>query len=762
MIKLSSKKIWAIFIIVLLAAATFFTIALYTTSTSSGATQAEISASILKGLMYLNSTQATNGEWSSDSYPVAATAMAVLAFENAGHFGWNTSDPFSSDVQNGLNWIISQGQNVTLDGQTAGNPDTSGSGVGIGWYGDGYPTYETSMALLAIIGSDAQTNMTLEGPLGVRSYLAIAKDTVDFICWAQTDPVLNDGVNTNPDAGGWSYQPNDNNSYTTGSDQSNSGWPVFALAGAELWGIYPPSWVLHELSNWVVHDQDLTSSQTTTTLYGSFGYEGADEILGQVSETAVGIEELTLLGALSTNSSIIAAEGNINQMWTYNGGYGSWNVNMGNLYAMYNVMKACREAVPPIKYISYFNGTNGVEWYNGTGEYADQIVANQQTDGDWINGGWVAWAGGADGYYSTPLTTAMAVLILEPYVVNIATLFKLTVTVHDSQTLAPISGATVLASGPNTLSGTTGSNGQIVFSNVQAGNYAISASATGYKTSLPVSVSVTSNTTEVVNLVSIAPSSTPAPTPSPLSVRAKSPSGVSVSVGAGNSVTLEAIVSGGTSPYSYQWVLYVSPTSSLNSYVIGGTSSTLKASQTASGTYKYFVIVFDANGFVAVSNIVTLTVTSSSPTPTPTSISTPTSTPTSTPVPTATAAAFVFSTSDWYWLIVVIVVIIALILILLAWYRRRPKLTVTVQDSQTLSPISGATVSASGPKTLSGTTGSNGQIVFSNVQKGDYSIKASATDYNPSTPASVPVKNTTNYAVKLNSIAPKTQETKTK
>jgi hypothetical protein len=111
---------------------------------------------------------------------------------------------------------------------------------------------------------------------------------------------------------------------------------------------------------------------------------------------------------------------------------------------------------------------------------------------------------------------------------------------------------------------------------------------------------------------------------------------------------------------------------------------------------------------------------------------------------------------------VVIVVIIALILILLAWYRRRPKLTVTVQDSQTLAPISGATVSASGPKSLSGTTGSNGQIVFSNVQAGDYSIKASVTGYNSSTPASVPVKNKTDYAVKLNSIAPETQETKTK
>ena len=103
-----------------------------------------------------------------------------------------------------------------------------------------------------------------------------------------------------------------------------------------------------------------------------------------------------------------------------------------------------------------------------------------------------------------------------------------------------------------------------------------------------------------------------------------------------------------------------------------------------------------------------------------------------------------------------------LFLILLAWYRRRRNLTVTVQNSQTLSPISGAKVEASGPKTLSGTTGSNGQIVFSNVQKGDYSIKASATGYDSSIPVSVSVKNKTNYVIKLDSIAPKTKETKTK
>jgi hypothetical protein len=753
--KFSRNKIAAILIIILLSTAAFFTIALFTTSTSRGATQAAISTAILNGLLYLNSTQSSNGEWSG-SYPVAGTAMAVLAFENAGHYGWNASDPFSSDVQNGLNWILSQGSNMTLSNQTAGNPDTSGTGIGILWNGDDYPTYETSMALLALIGSSAPTNVTQPGPLGVRTYLAIARDTVDYLCLSQVDPVYNStGQNTNLQCGGWTYGTDNNNSYSSYSDQSNTGWPVFALAGAELWGIYPPQWVLNTLAIWIHTDQNLVANQTTTTLYGAFGYYDG-EILGQVSETAVGIEELTLEGALSTNSSIIAAEGNLNQMWTVNDG--GWNVNIGNLYAMYNVMKACREAVPPITYLSYFNGTNGIQWYNGTGEYADATIAAQGANGAWTNGGWESWA--EAGNFSPVLSTAMAVLVLEPYVVNIATLYTLTVTVQDSQTLAPISGASVEASGPNTLTGTTGSNGQIVFSNVQSGNYAINASATEYNSSLPVSVSVTSNTGYTVNLVSTAPPSTPTPvsTPPPLSATAKSSSGVSVTVAAGNSVTLTATVSGGTSPYSYQWVLYVSPSSSLNSFVSGGTSSTLKASQTAPGTYTYFVLITDANGLVAVSNKVTLTVTSSSTTPTPTT----TSTSTPTPAPTATVAPFVFTAADWLWLIVAIVIIIALILILLVWYLRRRKLTVTVQNSQTLAPISGAIVEATGPKPLSGTTGSKGQIVFNNVQAGNYSIKASATGYNPSIPVSVPVENNTKYVIKLNSIAPKMQETQTK
>jgi outer membrane protein assembly factor BamB len=300
-------------------------------------------------------------------------------------------------------------------------------------------------------------------------------------------------------------------------------------------------------------------------------------------------------------------------------------------------------------------------------------------------------------------------------------------------------------------------------------SYSYTAAGTSHSVTCKVtdsaSTPVTSPASNAVS-VTVNPTPTPAPTssptptatPQPLTATATSSSGTSVTVTAGNSVTCTATVSGGTAPYHYQWEVYVSPNSTVNSYVTGQTSAKLNVSQTVPGTYTYFLLVFDANGQVTTSNKVTLTVTQSSPTPSPTT--TPTPTPTLTP--TATAAAFVFSASDWYWLIVVIVIIIVLFFILLAWYRRRRNLTVTVQNSQTLSPISGASVSASGPKPLSGTTGSDGQIVFSNVKAGNYAIKASATGYNSSIPVSVSVTNKTNYVIKLDSIASKTQETQTK
>jgi hypothetical protein len=73
-----------------------------------------------------------------------------------------------------------------------------------------------------------------------------------------------------------------------------------------------------------------------------------------------------------------------------------------------------------------------------------------------------------------------------------------------------------------------------------------------------------------------------------------------------------------------------------------------------------------------------------------------------------------------------------------------------VQNSQTQSPITGANVSGSGPKDLSGTTNNKGQTIFKDFKDGDYSIKASATGYIASMPISVSVKNKTEVVIKLN------------
>ncbi len=102
------------------------------------------------------------------------------------------------------------------------------------------------------------------------------------------------------------------------------------------------------------------------------------------------------------------------------------------------------------------------------------------------------------------------------------------------------------------------------------------------------------------------------------------------------------------------------------------------------------------------------------------------------------------------WIIIIIIIIILLIIIIFIWLSRQRKFTVTVQNSKTQSPISGANVNTSGQQDLTGTTNKQGQTVFSDFKDGDYSIKASATGYKQSMPISVSVKNKTEIIIKLN------------
>lgn len=101
----------------------------------------------------------------------------------------------------------------------------------------------------------------------------------------------------------------------------------------------------------------------------------------------------------------------------------------------------------------------------------------------------------------------------------------------------------------------------------------------------------------------------------------------------------------------------------------------------------------------------------------------------------------------WLILILAVASVIVLIVVLLA-YRDR-EFIVDVLDAGSSSPIPGATVRASGPRDLSGTTRDDGQVNFGRVRKGEYTLNAGATGYTASPPLLVEVRGNTEYAVRL-------------
>lgn len=470
---------------------------LTTTSVPVGtaASPIEMDNAIDKGLAYLNRTQ-KNGYWSSGDFPVASTAMAVLAFENApnSHYGWNSSDPYNTTVQNGLDWLFSQATVKPIDSsKSAGNPDNNTNGIGIGWYGDGQPVYETPMVLMAIIASNAPSNVSTTGKANVtgRTYYDIAQDVVDWIAWAQNSITANRQYE-----GGWRYNPQQS-TYSDGpvSDNSISQWPIIGLLAAELWGINASAWVGTELLKWTNTTQSLAGNNSTN-YYGSFDYSPGVHIYTP-AETAAGILELTYCGINDTDPRIVAAEGYLNRDWNPNGnspwGFG-WNWNIGDLYDMYAVMKACMLTTPNATvFIANYDGTNGVEWYNGTGEYADALLANQGPVHGWPDGAWNNWVSVAEGDdISFDLGTSWGTLILEYVAVRVR--WNLSVHVVDANTNSSIAGANATIEGPVTNSNMT-DGGTAVFNQIQAGLYTVSASKAGYA---PVSVIVSlTNDTEI-------------------------------------------------------------------------------------------------------------------------------------------------------------------------------------------------------------------------------------------------------------------------
>jgi hypothetical protein len=142
-----------------------------------------------------------------------------------------------------------------------------------------------------------------------------------------------------------------------------------------------------------------------------------------------------------------------------------------------------------------------------------------------------------------------------------------------------------------------------------------------------------------------------------------SPSSSGLDVGQSQQFT--SSLSGGTSPYSYQWYLNSAPVS-------GAKSASWTFTPTTPGSYTVYMNATDAGGISEASNIATATV-HSAPTPTPEPTPTPSLSPTATPTPvvTPTSAPSFGGIPHEYIYAVVAVVAFAVVAVGAYFYTRR-------------------------------------------------------------------------------------------
>ena len=353
-------------------------------SPAQAVTQAEINASIQKGLDWLVPQQNPDGSWGSYAR-VAHTGFAVVKLEErAFELGFKSPfDPayqYSNQVTAGLNYLFSGAFAVGIDLQPAGDPDSEGDGSAIGFWGDGGQTYETGIAMMAIAGSKDPGRVVnvLDSVVDGWTYKRVLQNTVDYFAWGQNDSA------TGGARGGWVYEPNQG-----WSDNSNTGYAVLGLRYAEVFGCSIPAFLKTELNMWIDYIQNDVS--------GGSGYNEPNSIVN-VLKTGNLLFQMAFVGDTTATPRVLAAIGYIQNTWDDPSGDPGWRPN--HYQAMYCLMKSFQSL--GIETITVMRGVvpTVVKWFD---EFATAIVGSQNADGSWP----------PDWYGDSMLSTEWAILTLE-------------------------------------------------------------------------------------------------------------------------------------------------------------------------------------------------------------------------------------------------------------------------------------------------------------------------------------------------------------
>lgn len=311
-----------------------------------GGTQERI-RSAADGLSFLRWYQNDDGSWQSN---VGTTSMSALAFLNAG----NTED--DPTVSMALDYIVT---NVQGDGSISNS---------------GYPTYETSLAVLALVAADRAND-----PDKYATQISNAKDWLvgsqwDDSCWWGS---INE---SDWRYGGFGY------GHSERPDLSNTQFALMALSASELpsgsntWA-KAITFVSRCQNRPASNDQGWAHDDSQPSYNdGGFIYLPGTSLAGGTksygSMTAAGIWSLRLSGVDEEDGQVQAGLG-----WLVNNENGSFDDNPGmpdgrrfQYYYYYSIAKALA--------MSFLNDLGGVDWYAAL---SNKLAELQYDDGHWQN-----------------------------------------------------------------------------------------------------------------------------------------------------------------------------------------------------------------------------------------------------------------------------------------------------------------------------------------------------------------------------------------
>ena len=287
------------------------------------------------------------GYWASDQVGTCASIDALQLHGSKPLQPYST-DPYVEDSQRGLAYILYNTTIINVSGASP-NPipvNSSGTALGDTWgvQWAGGSIYSEGICGVAFASAGSPGRVAQDGPSGVfnQTYGRIAQDSVDWFAWGQ-----NDGSSYY--SGGWLYSAN-----SGGADGSTNQWPILAMGAMEQnMGATIPTFVRAQTPYFMNSMHNLAAG----SYYGGYGYTSGAQY-PNMAKTAGGIMANFFIGNSNSHPDVAAGWGFIYTRWTVPAN--SWtDYNLGNSYAMYDVMKATQQANPKVTRIYALSTNSG-------------------------------------------------------------------------------------------------------------------------------------------------------------------------------------------------------------------------------------------------------------------------------------------------------------------------------------------------------------------------------------------------------------------